>query len=511
MASIPLPELDAHPPNMLEEYARAVSLKGMMQQQQQQQAMAPLQQQAAQQSVQTGQLELQQKTLEMKDQENMRALAPKYVQKDDSGNVVGYDANGYFNGLLSAGVNPGKVAALRSQQAEMTKNLAEAGIKKLDLENATNDQAYQVLEGVRSVSSQPNADPNSVNQAYQAGLQKIKQLGVDTSKLPQQFPGPQGLDSFEATLGIHKQVLADAKTVAETKEADARAKNTAAEMQRGPQPTEASLAVKAAGGDSNAEAALKRLDQSKREGRPVINNMSGSDAKDIADAIENGDQPPTLQGLYRNAGPVRAELARRGVPLAKMEMDWKATQKYVSTLNGTQQTRLRQAVSTASDLADKVDGLYQEYHSLVGDAGMKVFNKAGLAAAKNLPGRAGAVATSLDAQIADLTSDLGSVYMGGNSPTDHALGLAGKNLSGDWNKETFEEGLKQIHENIKIRQNSMNHGGAAGLSGETNYGSQSNQSNQSAPSGQTATNPANGHKIKVQDGKWVDAETGNPI
>jgi hypothetical protein len=161
---------------------------------------------------------------------------------------------------------------------------------------------------------------------------------------------------------------------------------------------------------------------------------------------------PTLQGLYRNAGPVRAELARRGVPLAKMETDWKATQKYVGTLNGTQQVRLRQAIETASDSADKIDQLYKEYHSIVGDAGMKSFNKVGLSTAKQLPGRAGAVATALDAQIADLTSELGNVYMGGNSPTDHSLSLAGKNLSSDWNRETFEEGIKQVHLNIGIRQ-----------------------------------------------------------
>src|SRR3954468_6995222 len=88
-----------------------------------------------------------------------------------------------------------------------------------------------------------------------------------------------------------------------------------------------------------------------------VNLMTQNDAKDIADAIENGDQPPTLQGLYRNAGPVRAELARRGVPMAKMETDWKATQKYVGTLNGSQQVRLRQAIETASDSVDKIDQL----------------------------------------------------------------------------------------------------------------------------------------------------------
>lgn len=196
------------------------------------------------------------------------------------------------------------------------------------------------------------------------------------------------------------------------------------------------------------------------------NNLSSSAVKDIADAIEAGDQPPITTGLYRNAGPVRAELAKRGVPLAKMEQDWRATQKFLAGLNSTQQLRLRQNISTASDSLDKLEGLYKEWQSLGRSSGVKLFNRGALAAARNLPGRAGAVATALNAQIADLTSELGSVYMGGNSATDHALGLAAKNLSADWNQQTFEEGLKQARANIKIRNASIMNGKPAGAGDE---------------------------------------------
>jgi hypothetical protein len=279
-------------------------------------------------------------------------------------------------------------------------------------------------------------------------------------------------------------------------------------------PTEAALALKAAQGDPVANAALKRLDQSKRESRPVTNIMTGNDAKDIADAIENGDQPPTLQGLYRNAGPVRAELARRGVPLAKMETDWKATQRYITTLNGTQQTRLRQAISTASDSLDKIEGLYAEWQQLGPASGIKILNKGALAASKQLPGRTGAVATALDAQIADLTAELGNVYMGGNSPTDHSLGLAAKNLSSDWNKETFDEALKQARSNIKIRQNSITHAAPAGVGSEYFQGGGGNapaQTNFSVPTGAPAAPKEDGHKLKAngqvvavsKGGSWV--------
>ena len=194
--------------------------------------------------------------------------------------------------------------------------------------------------------------------------------------------------------------------------------------------------------------------------------FSRDDAKDIADAIQNGEQPPTLQGLYRNGAPVRAELARRGVNLAKMEVDWKATQRFLNTLNGPQQLRLQQAVSALPPMLDKIQGLYDEWKRVGTTSGIRIFNKASLEAAKQLPGRAGAVAQALDTQIADLTSEMGQVYMGGNSPTDHSLGLAAKNLSGDWNDETFTEGIKQARDNVKIRKNSIENSYPEGVSGQ---------------------------------------------
>lgn len=205
------------------------------------------------------------------------------------------------------------------------------------------------------------------------------------------------------------------------------------------------------------------------------NLVTKTDVSNIADAIESGDQPPTLQGLYRNGAPVRAELARRGVPLARMETDWKAVQKHMATLNGAQQERLRQSITSASDMLDKIDGLYDEWSKLAPTSGYKILNRASLAAMKNLPGRAGAVATALDAQIADLTSDLGNIYMGGNSPTDHSLGLAGQNLKSEWNDETFKEASKQARANLKIRLNSINNSQPAGVSGDSPYLPSNNQ------------------------------------
>jgi hypothetical protein len=232
------------------------------------------------------------------------------------------------------------------------------------------------------------------------------------------------------------------------------------------------------------------------EAKAASGGGSGSDVKAIADAIQNGNQPPVFTGLYKMAAPVRAELGRRGVPVARMETDYKAVQRAMSSLNSPQQTRLRQDIDTVNDSLDKIEGLYTEWESLAHESGFRVLNHATMASMKQLPGRAGAVAQALDAQIADTTAGLGTVYMGGNSPTDNALKLAAHSLSADWNDETFREGLKQARENVKIRKNSIMNFQAAGVSADSPYMPAKQSATPSAP---TVGTVENGYRFKGGD------------
>ena len=197
--------------------------------------------------------------------------------------------------------------------------------------------------------------------------------------------------------------------------------------------------------------------------------VSSTDAKDIAAAIQRGDQPPTTTGLYRNAAAVRAELARSGFNLAQAESDWHATQKHLGTMNGAQQERLRQAVSFTNDSLSIIEDLYGQWQKAGPASGWKIFNKGGLEAAKQLPGEAGNIAHRLEAQINDLTSELGTVYKGGNSSTDESLKLASGNLKAEWNEKTFKQAIEQIRKNLEIRQNSIRHSQPAGVSANSPY------------------------------------------
>jgi hypothetical protein len=195
----------------------------------------------------------------------------------------------------------------------------------------------------------------------------------------------------------------------------------------------------------------------------------GNDAKDIAQAIRDGNQPPDLKGMYRLTAPVRAELARSGYDLTTAQRDWSAIQKHIATLNGTQQERLRQAVTFTYDSLPKIETLYQEWVQVAGSSGLKGFNKANLAVSKQLGGRAGAVAHNLETQINDLTSELGTVYKGGNASTDESLRLAAANLKADWNEETFKRAVDQIRQNLQIRKNSIMNSEPVGVSEGSKY------------------------------------------
>ncbi len=219
--------------------------------------------------------------------------------------------------------------------------------------------------------------------------------------------------------------------------------------------------------------------------RVIVTPGGDVDIEAMGDSIIDGKAPPTMTGLYRYAAPLRSYLAKKGFNLAAAEQDWRATSRYMQSLNSTQQLRLRQAVGNAYHSLDTIEAAAKAWEG----GNFQDLNKARLALAKrgNIGGSvkaaipmlnketgriemrtkewtAAEIAQVLEAQIADVTSELANVYMGGNSPTDHALSLAGENLSADWDKKRLLTLIDQSRTNLKIRENSMNVG-PAGVTG----------------------------------------------
>ncbi|WP_047495675.1 hypothetical protein [Terriglobus sp. TAA 43] len=225
MATFPLPALSVSPPQQqqdpLERYGRLLQLKNLLQN-------APLQQQALQQQVEGGQLQLNQQRQQMQDQQTLRSLSPKFIVKDESGKV-GYDFDGYLNAAASSGVRPETVAALQksfNEGALTAANVKKTGLEnaKLDIENHTNlnNEAFSHLEGLRA-SQNPEQRQQLWDSALQWASKNAKALGIDPSKLPQQAPDDNYLGVIEASLGMHSQLISDALKKSETRKNDSQA------------------------------------------------------------------------------------------------------------------------------------------------------------------------------------------------------------------------------------------------------------------------------------------------
>lgn len=191
----------------------------------------------------------------------------------------------------------------------------------------------------------------------------------------------------------------------------------------------------------------------------------------IAEAIMEGRMPPVFTGLYGKSAAVKSELARRGFDLSKATSDWNATQKYITSLNSTQQLRLRQAVDFTYESLDIVDMLAEKWNSLNLSGDYKFINKPAIKAAKQglLGEDAQSVATQLDNQISDLVSELATVYKGGNSSTDQSLALSAEQLKSDWSYKTLTDNVNLIRKNLAIRKGSLASGAPSTIGGGNQY------------------------------------------
>src|SRR5579864_1229332 len=206
MSGIPLPALDIQPQQQVDPVTKFMQLRQSMQQQQ-----------LGQQQIQTAQLENQQRQLQLKDQQTIRQLAPQYVQKDDSGKVTGYDFDALTNGAISAGVRPESLVPLQTMRKNAADTLlAEQQGRKAMLENqkTLNDTLTGHLEAFRNAP--PESKQTELDNAF-ATAQKNNlpwQLPRDASQVT-----PQMLDTVETDLAMHSQMVADAKTKADTQKA----------------------------------------------------------------------------------------------------------------------------------------------------------------------------------------------------------------------------------------------------------------------------------------------------
>lgn len=391
MASIPLPALDIRPPaqqaSPLEQYGQLLALRN-------QQQNAPLQRQAFQQQVEAGQLENQQRQLQLQDAQTLRSLSPNFVKKDSQGNVIGYDFDGLFSGAAKAGVSPQTLATLQKSISDAT--LAKANSSKAQLENqqTLNNQAFQHLEGLRGT-----IDPAERQQLWQQAVQWTAQnagsLGINPQQLPQQAPDDNGLNTIEASLGMHAQQLTDASKTAELQSSKAKT----AESQANTLKAQAETNFYAQnGGAPGVPAETVQMDSYlknnpgktpqdfllwKLQHTPtamVMGNQLGGDQNQPAldFAAQNYRQTGQMpSGLYRSPGTITAIIQRAaqldqqqgGAGLAANSAEFKANEASLRKL----QTNYDQ-VQSFEETASKNMDLLQQTAQKIPDLGTRLAN-----------------------------------------------------------------------------------------------------------------------------------------
>jgi len=205
-------------------------------------------------------------------------------------------------------------------------------------------------------------------------------------------------------------------------------------------------------------------------GRSNLYSTTPQDLDDTSQGIIEGKLTPDLgKYSFRDRTALAGRLQRSGFNQTKMLTEWGAVQKYMTSANSATQLRLRQAVEKIGPHTDLIEGLYSQLEKKRLPTGFKIWNSAALAAARNLPGETGALATNLEGQINDLAAELGNVYMGGNTPTDQAMKQARTNLSTEWNPETFHMAVQLIKKNVVLRRNAIRFTGPAGIPTDSPY------------------------------------------
>lgn len=185
-----------------------------------------------------------------------------------------------------------------------------------------------------------------------------------------------------------------------------------------------------------------------------------SDASDIAAGIMSGTLPPTTTGnrMTQFSEPVLGELARNKYDLSKATQDWNAVSAHWKTLNGRQQTQIRQSAETVLQGLDHLEALNKQLSALIPRGRADAANKLALGAARDWGAfgpEAQNVATQLTSQMVTLQPELSNVYQAGGVPTESALKMAQKALNENMSPGRLSAAIGNERTNLKYRLNSI--------------------------------------------------------
>ena len=197
------------------------------------------------------------------------------------------------------------------------------------------------------------------------------------------------------------------------------------------------------------EASTERA--AKTDAAKAASASSDDQAKDIAEAIKKGEQPPSLVGLSRAglAGKVRQILAKDNFDYAKAALQYKAAEKQVASLNGPQMTKFAGLAKSVVNTMDEVKALGKELDM----SGIPALNSVELAAYIQTQGNTpkGILATNYVEAVNTLKEEFTSLAQGGYAPTESAWKLADQQINGNYGVKQLASSLDEAQRLINLR------------------------------------------------------------
>jgi hypothetical protein len=481
---------------------------------------------------QSDQIKVQEQQQQQQDMNTIRELSPKYATKTADGSG-GFDYEGLNNELHQRGVNPATINQLRAENFQMQTAAAKLGSEKLSLLQNQNKQTYETLEGVKSVT-----DPEQRKVAYKQGINKLSLANIDTSHLPQDVPDDKTLEAYEAQLGMHGQLISDAKTQAETSEknAEAAAKDwTKFENMGVMVNTKTGETRTITGGvmpPGQLEGKYGATEQKKNLGQPLTADenaflksyekyktlvpvaqigiqqrlLSPEAQQQLGQQFaETGQLPQGMRSPAMSAQIMNAGAGQQpGGNLAANKMQYQAD---AASLKNIQKTF--DNVTAFENTAGKNLDVFLDQAKKAIDTGLPITNlPARMVAGKLGSENQAAFDAARTTALTEIAKVLSSANAGSGVLSDSARHEVEGLIKGDATlgqiisaANILKQDMANRHQAYSdqitaIKQRSSGHGQA--------------ESFQLPAGAKTATGP-NGHKIAVVDGKWVDAQTGKPI
>jgi hypothetical protein len=205
-----------------------------------------------------------------------------------------------------------------------------------------------------------------------------------------------------------------------------------------------------------------------RDEKARIDALQSSDTvKDNVEGIKRGDLPPVTTGLYRIGAAVKAGLAKDGVNLSKLQLEWESARKQIQSLNGPHMMRYAGLANSVINTVDEVSALADQMKQ----RGITPLNHANLLALVNLEGNSerGQLASRYIAAVNTLKEEFANLANGGYAPTEPAWRLANEQINADYGVDQLNASLKEVRRLLNYRLQNVPNFGTLGPFGPNQY------------------------------------------